>query len=144
VKIIRRVFSRKEEPPTGPAPISSLSSELTSSDIENYYFRMVNDCLRRFLIPADAVRVEVRREGLGPQGFPAYATLVRLLRWDPVVSPVLLQNAPVVEARVRKSAAASVVLKHTHFAGMWIHASSELDGAPQVYAGLPAALHPGS
>lgn len=135
--IIHRVFSRGSG-----ATASRLgeSSELTSSDIENYYLRVIFDCLRRMLVPADAVEVAVRRSGTGASGLPAYAGYVRLLRWDPVLMPVLLQNLPVIDGRVRKVVAASVILEHTHFAGLWFQATSVTPGAPKGLVGLPAEL----
>jgi hypothetical protein len=142
--IIHRVFSRG----SGDAPASRLgaSSGLTSSDIENYYLRIVLDCLERMLVPADVVDVAVRRTGRGPNGLRAYAGYVRLLRWDPVVAPVLLQNIPAIDARIRKMVAASVILEHTHFAGLWFQATSATPGAPTGLVGLPAELmrRPGS
>jgi hypothetical protein len=136
--IFHRVFSRKG----GGAPASSLgvSSELTNRDIENYYLRVIFDCLRRMLVPVDAVEVAVRRSGTGTSGLPAYAGYVRLLRWDPVLMPVLLQNLPVMDGFVRKVVAASVILEHTHFAGLWFQATSATPGAPKGLVGLPAEL----
>lgn len=136
--IIERVFSRKAAAP--PPSQLSVSSELTSRDIENYYLRVISDCLRRMLVPPDAVELAVRRAGTAPSGLTAYAGFVRLLRWDPVLMPVLLQNLPVVDGRIRKVVAASVILEHTHFAGVWFQATSGTPGAPTALVGLPAEL----
>ena len=64
--IIHRVFARKEEPARAPAPISAVSSELTNSDIENYYLRIIVDSLRRMLVPPETIEVGVKRAGVGP------------------------------------------------------------------------------
>ena len=139
-KMIRQVFSRKDEtPPPGPQH-SALSSEMSSGDIEEYYFRIISECLRRLLVAADSVEIRIRRAGTSASGLPGYAGCVRVLRWDPVVTPVLLQNLPVVDARVRKLANASVILEHTHFAGLWFQATSDTPGAPRSLAGLPAEM----
>jgi hypothetical protein len=139
--IIERVFTKKEQPRrrTGPPAATEVSSELTMGDIESYYLRIILDCLRRLTVPADSIEVGVRRSGSGPEGLPAYAGYVRLLRWDPL-APVLLQNIPVIDARIRRVAAASVILEHTHFAGIWFSATSTTPGAPQALVGLPAEL----
>jgi len=121
-------------------PVSVLSSELTSSDIENYYLRVIADGLKRMLVPLDSVELDVKRAGTGPSGLPAYAGYVRLLRWDAVLTPVLLQNMPVIDARIRKVVDASVLLEHTHFAGLWFQATSATPGAPSVLTGMPAEL----
>jgi hypothetical protein len=137
--IIRRMFSGKEHRPAGQ-PVSAVSSELTSGDIENYYLRVIIDGLKRMLVPVDAVEVGVKRSGIGPTGLAAYAGYVRLLRWDPVLTPVLLQNLPVIDARIRKVVAASVILEHTHFTGLWFQATSATPGAPEALVGMPAEL----
>jgi len=144
--IIQRVFSRREAPAHTsdahdvPAPNSAVSSELTTGDIENYYFRIISDGLRRMLIPADSIEVRVRRAGKSPAGLIAFAGYVRILKWDPALTPVLLQNMPVVDARIRKVADASVILEGTHFAGLWFQATSAVEGAPKALLGMPCEL----
>ena len=138
--MISRVFSRKEEASRSPVANSAVSSELTNSDIENYYLRIIADCLRRMLVPADSIEVGVRRAGTGPNGLTAFAGYVRILKWDPVLTPVLLQNIPVIDGRVRKVVNASVILEATHYAGLWFQATSSTEGAPTTLLGLPAEL----
>lgn len=136
--IIDRVFPKKGDP--SPAPPLGVSSELSGSDIENYYLRIISECLRRMLVPADAVDVGVRRSGVGPGGLTAYAGYVRLLKWDQLLAPVVLQNIPVIDARIRRVVAASVILEHTHFDGVWWQAVADTPGAPQALTGIPAEL----
>jgi hypothetical protein len=138
--IIRRLFSGKEGLGHSPAGNSVVSSELAASDIENYYLRIILDGLRRMLVPADHIEVRVRRSGTGPDGLIAFAGFVRILKWDPVLTPVLLQNMPVIDARIRKVVAASVILEGTHFAGMWFQATSSTEGSPKALLGLPCEL----
>jgi hypothetical protein len=138
--IIQRVFAKKDEPPPRPPVHSAVSSELTTGDIENYYLRIIVDCLRRMLVPPEAIEVGVKRAGVGPSGLSAFAGYVRLLKWDAALTPVLLQNMPVIDARIRKVVNASVILEHTHFAGLWFQATSSTEGAPKALMGLPAEL----
>lgn len=138
--IIQRVFAKRKDPRQGGATPSALSSELSHSDIENYYMRVIVDCLKRLLVPAESVEVGVKRSGLGPSGLTAYAGYVRLLKWDPVLTPVILQNLPVIDARIRKVVAASVILEGTHFAGVWFQATADTEGAPRNLLGLPCEL----
>jgi hypothetical protein len=135
VSIIDRVFSRERR-----ERAVFVSSELMSSDLEQYYQRIVSDCFKRMLVPPDAVEVEVRHSGTAPSGLPAYSAYVRLLRWDPALTPVILQNLPVIDGRVRSLANASVLLEHTHFAGVWIQAASTTPGAPRTLVGMAAEL----
>jgi hypothetical protein len=138
--IIDRVFSRRDHPVHSPAPVSAVSSELTTSDIENYYLRIIVDCLRRMLVPADNIEVGVKRSGTGPTGLIAFAGYVRILKWDPVLTPVLLQNMPVIDGRIRKVVDASVILEGTHFAGLWFQATTSTEGSPKALMGLPCEL----
>jgi hypothetical protein len=139
--IIRRVFSKNEEAQAAPRPPPlAASSELITSDIENYYLRIIVDCLRRMLVPPETIEVGVKRAGVGPTGLTAFAGYVRIIKWDPVLTPVLLQNISVVDKRIRKVVQASVILEHTHFSGLWFQATTATEGAPKALRGLPAEL----
>jgi hypothetical protein len=139
--MISRVFSRRGEPAPQAAAHSAVSSELSTSDIEHYYLSVIADCMRRMLLPLDSFEVCVRRSGRSPAGLSAFAGYVRILKWDPVCTPILLQNLPVIYGRVRKVVNASVILEGTHFAGLWFQVGSEIDGAPKSLLGLPCELH---
>lgn len=138
--IFSRIFSTGEESPLPFPPDSGNSSELSSSDIEHYYLQVILDCLRRMLVCVDTIAIDVERTGLGPSGLSRFAGYVRILKWDPVFTPVLLQNIPVIDARVRKMVHASFILEHTEFAGLWFQAASSADGAPKALLGLPCEL----
>ena len=142
--IIQRVLSRKPEPPEPQRqphqPDPPMSSELTTGDIESYYLKVIVDCLRRMLVPPDSIEVGVKRAGTGPGGVIAFAGYVRIRRWDAVLTPVLLQNLPIIDARIRKVVAASVLLEGTHFAGVWFQATSNTKDAPKELMGMPAEL----
>ena len=137
--MINRVFSKETRHPLLQTGNLAQSSELSTSDIESYYLHIVADCLRRMLVPADSIEVELRRSA-SSTGLPSFAAYVRILKWDPVVTPVLLQNLPVIDSRVRKLVAASVILEDTEFAGLWFQASSSAEGAPKSLLGLPLAM----
>ncbi len=142
--IISRVFAKRSESARG-SPLSGLSSELGAGDIEHYYKKIIVDCLRRLLVPSDSVEIVVRRTGAGDNGRVAFAGYVRILKWDPVLTPVLLQNMPVIDIRVRKMVRASVILEGTNFGGLWFQATCIAEGAPTSLLGLPCELihHPG-
>ena len=137
-KLFDWVRSRRDAP-RAPAPASVVSSELTTSDIETYYLRVIVDVLRRLLVPADSVEIGVKRTASGHDGLPAFSGYVRILRWDPIM-PVLLQNLPVIDGRVRRIVAASVILEHTHFQGLWVQAASTIEAAPESLVGMPTEL----
>lgn len=137
--MIGRVFARTAQP-AGRRPRHSVSSEMTLSDIESYYLHIIGNCLQRMMVAPDSIEIKIRRTGTRSNGLAAYAGCVRILRWDPVTTPVLLQNMPVIDARIRKVVAASVLLEHTHFAGLWFQATAKAENAPQALIGMPTEL----
>jgi hypothetical protein len=141
--LIQRLLSRAAPQPaprryTTPPP--ALSSELSPADLESYYLRIVTDCLRRMLIGRDCIEIGVKRSGAGPNGLIPFSGYVRITKWDPVIAPVLLQNMPVIDARVRKVVEASVLLEGTYFVGLWFMATSQVPGVPTTLMGMPAEI----
>ena len=138
--IIKRMFRAAEPTPAREAAHSAMSSELGTSDIESYYLSLIRDCLGRMLVSPDTIRVDVWRSGANARGQPMFAGYVRILKWDPVLTPVLLQNIPVIDGRVRRVAQASVLLEGTAFAGLWFQATSATENAPTTLLGVPAEI----
>lgn len=138
--IFERVLFRNRRKARPPGASSSVSSTLTTRDIETYYLRVIGNCLKRMLVKEEDLQIGVKRTGTGPSGLSSFAGYVRILRWDPVVTPVVLQNLPVIDARIRKVVSASVLLEHTQFDGLWLQASSSMKGSPTSLLGLPAEL----
>jgi hypothetical protein len=138
--MISRVFSKRQEQQSLPAASLPMSSELSNGDLESYYLQIILDCLRRMLVTIDSVEVRVSRTPPSESGLPAFAGYVRILKWDQVLTPVLLQNMPVIDARIRKLANASLILEHTEFAGVWFQASSSSEGSPTSLLGMPLEL----
>lgn len=126
--------------------ISSVPSTLTTHDIESYYLRVIGNCLRRMLVRDEDVELRIGRAGIAESGLTSFSAYVRILRWDPVVMPVLLQNIPVIDARIREIVNASFLLEHTEFAGVWFQATSSTENSPTSLMGMPAELrfHPGA
>lgn len=142
--MISRVFSKRQPQHSLQAASFAMSSELSTGDLEDYYLRIILNCLRRMLVPIESIEVGVGPARSGERGLPTFAGYVRILKWDPLVMPVLLQNMPVIDARIRKLANASVILEHTEFAGLWFQASSSSEGSPTALLGMPMELihHP--
>jgi hypothetical protein len=138
--IIRRVLSRTGIAPHPSLGNSTVSSEFTNRDIENYYFLIITDCLKRMLVPAEDMEVIIRRARVDRYGLSTFSAYVRILKWHPLVTPVLLQNMPVVDARIRRLIKASVILEQTHFSGLWFQVSSNAEGTPTSLLGLPFEL----
>lgn len=140
MRLISRVLSKTGFGPSLASGNSTLSSEFTDRDIENYYFRIITDCLKRMLVPAEDIEIIVKRARVARYGLSTFTAYVRILKWHPVVTPVLLQNMPVIDARVRRLIKASVILEQTHFSGLWFQVSSSAEGTPTSLLGLPFEL----
>ena len=138
--MISRAFWKKQAQPTLQASGFPMSSELNTGDLQDYYLRIIVGCLARMLVPIDSIEVGVSRARSGPSNLPTFAGYVRILKWDPLATPVLLQNMPVIDARIRKLANASLILEHTEFAGLWFQASSGTQGSPTALLGMPLEL----
>jgi hypothetical protein len=138
--IFERVLFRNRRKARPAGASSSVSSTLTTRDIETYYLRVIGNCLKRMLIKEEDVQIGVRRTGTAPSGLSSFTGYVRVLRWDPVATPVVLQNLPVIDARIRKVVSASVLLEHTQFDGLWFQATSSTKGSPTTLLGMPAEL----
>lgn len=138
--IISRVLSRTGIAPHPRLGNSTVSSEFTNRDIENYYFRIIRDCLKRMLVTDEDMEVIIRRARADRYGLSTFSAYVRILKWHPMVTPVLLQNMPVIDARIRRLIKASVILEQTHFAGLWFQVSSNAEGTPTSLLGLPFEL----
>lgn len=138
--IISRVFSIAGHGAHSSASNSTVSSEFTDRDIEKYYHGIISDLLKRMMVPAEQIEVIVKRSRVNRYGLSSFAAYVRILKWHPVTSPVLLQNIPVIDARIRKLIDASVILEHTHFAGLWFQVANNAEGCPTSLLGLPCEL----
>lgn len=92
------------------------------------------------LVPAEDMEVIIRRARVDRYGLSTFSAYVRILKWHPVVTPVLLQNMPVVDARIRRLIKASVILEQTHFSGLWFQVSGNAEGIPTSLLGLPLEL----
>jgi hypothetical protein len=119
---------------------STLSSEFTDHDIERYYFSLITDCLKRLLVAPEDMEVIVKRARVDRYGLSTYTAYVRILKWHPLVTPVLLQNMPIIDARVRRLVETSIILEQTHFAGLWFQSPSTAAGSPTSLMGLPLQL----
>ena len=138
--LIGRVLSRTARTWQAAGVNSTVSSECTDVDIEHYYYKLIRDSLERMLVAASDTEITVKRSGISPSGLASFCAHVRILRWHPITTPVLMQNIPVVDARIQRLVSASVILQQTHFAGLWFQASSNMEGSPKALLGLPFQL----
>ena len=133
---------------SGKSRVKQLLSWLTSSrgfdstefpplideDLITYdWARIIERGLVRLGMAEDSVAVEMRITGYLPKGLPCYSGFIKIVRWMPEVTPILLLNLPLIDERIRKDIQALDQHKQAHFAGLWIHASAHMRDAPPAF-----------
>lgn len=104
---------------------------LVDEDLITYdWARLIERSLERLGIADDSVSVEMRVTGYLPKGLPCYSGFIKIVRWMPQVTPVLLLNLPLIDERIRKDIQALDQGRQAHFAGLWVHASAHMRDAP--------------
>lgn len=107
---------------------------LVDEDLITYdWARLIERSLERLGIADDSVSIEMRVTGYLPKGLPCYSGFIKIVRWMPQVTPVLLLNLPLIDERIRKDIQALDQGKQAHFAGLWVHASAHMRDAPPSF-----------
>ena len=101
-------------------------SSKSGDGLEVEYQRLIANQFRRWGISPACATIEVRRLGQAPDGFDVLVGMVRLTRWDRISVLRVLLGLPLLEAKVRKSVRATWLADFSHFAGLWVHASEQM------------------
>lgn len=105
-------------------------STAPDSGLEVEYHALIAAQLRRMGISPEGISIEVRPIGKGPHGFDVMVGMVRLHRWDRVSTLRVLMGLPLLEAKVRKTVRGTWLADFSHFGGLWLHASEQVQAAP--------------
>lgn len=108
---------------------SRLHRRMNGNDMEetsDHYLDLVQETLERCGIAWDSLIVEIQSVGLAVDQKTVYAAMVYLDRWERTSALRLLMGLPLIEARVREAARNSWLASHSHFTGLWVHASARL------------------
>lgn len=129
---MRKLFARESRVPDsvpGRDP-ESQCQDASGEGLEVEYKQLVNAQLRRSGISPACARVEVRKLGRAPDGFDVFVGMVRLHRWERSSALRLLVGLPLLEARVRRVVRSTWLADYSHFGGLWLHASEQLQSTP--------------
>ena len=113
--------SRDREPDSGYHP-----SDRSSHGLEVEYQVLIANKFRRWGISPSCVTIEVKQLGRAPDGFDVFIGMIRLTHWHRVSALRVLIGLPLLEGKVRKSVRATWLADVSHFAGLWLHASEQL------------------
>jgi hypothetical protein len=103
-------------------------SDPRGAGLEVEYHGLIANQFRRWGLAPGCVSVEVRLVGRAPDGFDVFVGMVRLGRWERTSALRVLLGLPLLEAKVRKTVRATWLADCSHFGGLWLHASEQLNG----------------
>lgn len=98
-------------------------------DIEqtpDLYRDLVQETLERCGVAWDSLIVEIQSVGLSVDRKKVYVAMIYLARWERTSALRLLMGLPLIEGKVREAARTSWLSGHSHFIGLWVHASARL------------------
>jgi hypothetical protein len=112
-------------------PVDSPVTEVDASghspgEITEEYRSLILDQLVRGGVSSGCVEIEVKQGGKSRDGRFVYIVMLRLVRWERSSALRLLLGLPILESRLRRSSRGSWVSELSHFGGIWLHASGQL------------------
>jgi hypothetical protein len=90
-----------------------------------YEALIAGQCLR-WGITDSSFTIEVRQLGRASNGLEIYVGMLRLARWERDSAIRLLLGLPLLEAKIRRTVRGLWLCEVSHFGGLWLHASEQL------------------
>ncbi|MBI2771595.1 MAG: hypothetical protein HYX47_18365 [Burkholderiales bacterium] len=138
----RRIFARTARGSEGDDPASDYHpSDKGGEGLEIEYQKLIAEQFRRWDISTSAVTIEVKRIGKAQGGYDVLVGMVRLHKWERTSALRLLLGLPLLEAKIRKTVRATWLADFSHFGGLWLHASEQLE-VPRELRELIGSLAP--
>lgn len=122
-KFLQRV-EPEENPVTEVEPSGHSVDEITQE-----YHSIIQDQMARGGVLAKCVEVEVRQAGKLRDGHHMYVGMLRLTSWERTTAVRLLLGLPILESRLRRAIRGSWLREVSHFGGVWVHASGQMQDA---------------
>lgn len=122
----RRIFARASHGNDDPAS-DYHPSHKGGEGLEVEYQKLIADHFQRWGISPGCVTIEVKKIGQGHAGYDVLVGMVRLNRWERTSGLRLLLGLPLLEAKIRKTVRATWLADFSHFGGLWLHASEQLE-----------------
>ncbi len=143
---IRRIFARSGGPATGgelddAADTDYLPEHGNGEGLETDYQGIIAAHFRRFGVSNSCVTIEVKKIGQAPDGYDVFVGMVRLMRWERNSALRLLLGLPLLESKIRKTVRSTWLADYSHFTGLWLHTSDQLQ-VPEELRELLGTLAP--
>jgi hypothetical protein len=119
----RKLLHREpdENPETEVGPSGHSVDEITRE-----YRALILDQLVRGGVSPECVEIDVRNAGKARDGHQVFIGMLRLVQWERMSAVRLLLGLPILESRVRRVVRGSWLRELSHFGGVWVHASGQL------------------
>lgn len=121
---LRKLLHR--EPSQDSAQTESGPAGNSADEITSEYRTILHDQLVRGGVLPRCVEVEVHPVGKSGDGRPAFVGMLRLVSWERTSAIRLLLGLPILESRLRRAVRSSWLHEVSHFGGVWVHASGQL------------------
>jgi hypothetical protein len=123
-----RKFLRSGEPDENPVTEVEPSGH-SVDEITQEYRSIIHDQLVRGGVLPRCVEVEVRQAGKLRDGHFMFVGMLRLVSWERTTAIRLLLGLPILESRLRRAIRGSWLREVSHFGGIWVHASGQMQDA---------------
>lgn len=95
-------------------------------EIQTEYRGIILDQLIRGGVAPGCIELDIRASGRMKDGRTTFVGMVRLVHWERPSAVRLLLGLPILESRVRRTVRGSWLREVSHFGGVWLHASGQL------------------
>ena len=121
---LRKLF-QSESPEENPETEVDASGHSADEIVEEYR-SVIHEQLMRGGVALGCVELDVRPSGKQKDGRITYVGMMRLVNWERPSAVRLLLGLPILESRVRRMVRGSWLRDVSHFGGVWLHASGQL------------------
>ena len=130
---LKKLFAREARARKGEAadPDSDYhpSDRKGGAGLEVEYQSLIATQFRRAGIEPGCITIEVRKIGQAPDGYDVLVGMVRLARWERTSALRVLLGLPLLETKVRKMVRGTWLADFSHFGGLWLHSSEQIQSS---------------
>jgi hypothetical protein len=109
------------------SPVTETGASGHSVDeIAQEYASLIKEQLVRGGVAISCVDIDVRQAGESRDGRHIFVGMLRLTNWERTSAIRLLLGLPILESRLRRAVRGSWMRDLSHFGGVWLHASGQL------------------
>jgi hypothetical protein len=122
---LRKFLQRERE--SDESPVTQVEPSSHSLDeISQEYRALIQEQLARGGVLLKCVEIDVRQSGKLRDGHAMFVAMLRLTTWERTSAIRLLLGLPILESRLRRAVRGSWLREVSHFGGIWVHASGQL------------------